>query len=370
MTHKAPNGDRMKKKSSSERQLPFVIDRDRHVSLITQVVDGVRQAVQTGAYKPGDKLPGFREMAAELGTCMIVVRAAFARLADEGLVCRRRHIGTIIMPTAKQAWRGHVVIASIEVRENHLISAMTGALRQDLMKAGYLVSFVSYGSTPGNYDFTQLESVLSNSVTLVVSTSSTPEVEKFLSRTKVPYVVFGKSGQAVGSVALDCSSAVEGFVKYCKRKKVKRVMEITVGSRFASAADALRKAGIDCKKWSIIRKGGIEEISRATLDAFYDLMRDDGRFRFPDVLYFNDNFAAQCALTVLLEFGVDIPKDVRFVTWSNAGEGPFWRKELTRIEINPFEAGRIFASHVLRYLSGKKIPANASVSPSFILGET
>ena len=353
-----------------KKQLPFDIDRDRHILLISQIVDGVRQAVQTGVYKPGDKLPSFREIAGELGTSMVVVRAAFARLAAEGIVCRRRHIGTIIMPDAKRDWRGHVVIASVEIRENHLISAMTGALRQDLMKAGYQVSFVPFGSSPGNYDFTHLESVLRNSVTLVVATSCDRVIDAFLSRTKVPYVVFGRSSNADVAVDLDCSGAVSSFVKYCRRKKARSVIEVTVGSNMASAVTALREAGIECKSWPIVRRGNIEAISRATLDAFYGKMKNCGTSWLPDVLYFNDNFAAQSALTALLESGVDIPGDVRFVTWSNAGEGPFWRKELTRIEIDPFAAGRFFAQHVLKRLSGGKVKPGLSISPSFVLGDT
>ncbi len=72
----------------------------------------------------------------------------------------------------------------------------------------------------------------------------------------------------------------------------------------------------------------------------------------------------------MLESGLDIPGDVGFVTWSNAGEGPFWRKPLTRIEIDPFETGRVFAKYVLDYLNGKKIKGNAKISPRYIPGET
>jgi DNA-binding transcriptional regulator YhcF (GntR family) len=353
-----------------EKKLPFSVDRERSVSLTAQIVDGVRQAVQTGAYKPGDLLPGFREIAKELGVCLIVVRSAFSRLAAEGIVCRRRGVVSVVMEPEKKLWRGHIVIASIEIRENHLLSGITGELRQDLMKAGYLVSTVVIGTSPGNYDFSHLESVLSGSVTLVVSTSCFPEIEQFLSRFKTPYIVFGDSKKAVGRVKLDCTKAVTDFVRYCRANKVKRVLEITVGSKAASAREMLAKAHIECKSWPIVRKGGIEDILRATLAAFYRKMERYGRAWLPDVLYFNDNFAAQSALIALLESNVDIPGEVRFVTWSNRGEGPFWRKELTRIEIDPFESGRIFARYVLKYLSGRKIPEDTAVSPVFVAGES
>ena len=80
-----------------KKRLPFSIDRERDLPLISQIVEGVTQAVQAGLYKPGDILPGFREIAEELGASLIVVRAAFARLADDGFVCRRRGVGTIVL---------------------------------------------------------------------------------------------------------------------------------------------------------------------------------------------------------------------------------------------------------------------------------
>lgn len=43
----------MSERENTVKRLPFVLDRKRHAPLIAQIVDGVRQAVQTGVYKPG-----------------------------------------------------------------------------------------------------------------------------------------------------------------------------------------------------------------------------------------------------------------------------------------------------------------------------
>jgi DNA-binding LacI/PurR family transcriptional regulator len=99
-------------------------------------------------------------------------------------------------------------------------------------------------------------------------------------------------------------------------------------------------------------------------------MAKHGKTWLPDLIYFNDNFACQCALLALLESGVDIPRDVKIVTWSNAGEGPFWRKTLARIEIDPFEAGRIFARHILAFLNKKRLAADTAISPRYTPGDT
>ena len=116
------------------RRLPFDIDRESSVTLTEQIVDGFRRAIDCGIYRPGDMLPTMRAVVGATGASLIVVRAAFRRLAREGLVLPRRRVGSIVLGSKTGTWRGHVVISSIEIRENHLLSAMTGALRQMLMK--------------------------------------------------------------------------------------------------------------------------------------------------------------------------------------------------------------------------------------------
>lgn len=352
------------------KKLPFVIEKKNGTTLINQLVDGFRSAIELGVYKPGDKLPPFRDVVRESGVCMIVVREAFKRLAAEGLVNPRRGVGSIVLDGKVKVWRGHIVIASVEVRENHLISAMTGALRQSLMKEGYLVSFVPFGGAPGDYDFTHLESVLRSSVTMVVATSNPPKLDSLLRKSNVPYIVFGQSKYADGCVQFSCANAIDKFVRHCLRSNVKKVIEVDVGGKDAQVADELRKASIECEKWTIIEKGNIEDISKATLSAFYGRIKKEGLKWLPDVLYFNDNFASQSALLALVDSGIDIPGDVRLVTWSNLGEGPFWRKSLARIEIDPFMAGRVFAKYVIRHLNTKRKHKISKIEPRYVHGET
>ena len=353
-----------------EKKFPFAIVKKTGLTITAQIVDGFRRSIAFGFYRPGDTLPSLREVARKTGASLIVVREAFQRLSAEGLVSLRRGIGSIVLDQSAFAWRGHIVIASVEIRENHLISAMTGALRKSLMEAGYMVSTVPFGSEPSTYDFSQLDSVLRTPVTLVVATSSNPAIDRHLAKQKTPFLTFGDSNHAVASLRIDCTQAIADFVEHCRKTGVKDVLEVTVGNENASVCDAMHAAGISCRRWKVIRRGGIVEISQGTLDAFYAKIKRHGKKWLPDVLYINDNFASQSALLALVESGIDIPGDVRFVTWSNAGEGPFWRKSLTRIEIDPIESGRVFANFVLSHLSGKKRHRVTTISPTYIIGDT
>ena len=61
----------------------FSLQRDR---LYTQVADQIEQLIADESLRPGDKLPGEREMADRMGVSRTVVREAIRVLGDRGLV--------------------------------------------------------------------------------------------------------------------------------------------------------------------------------------------------------------------------------------------------------------------------------------------
>ena len=49
------------------KRVPFTIDRSQWGALVDQMTDGLRRAIRTGFYKPGDRLPSVRELVAHFG---------------------------------------------------------------------------------------------------------------------------------------------------------------------------------------------------------------------------------------------------------------------------------------------------------------
>ena len=77
---------------STGRALPAVevqSTRDR-------VVDHVRRLIESGGLKPGDRLPGERDLALELGLSRPSVRSGLEALESMGVVVSRRGAGTFI----------------------------------------------------------------------------------------------------------------------------------------------------------------------------------------------------------------------------------------------------------------------------------
>ncbi|MDO8213885.1 GntR family transcriptional regulator [Conexibacter sp. CPCC 206217] len=75
---------------------PISLDRDAEVPLGTQLAWALRARVAGGQLAPGERLPGARELAAQIGVNVNTVRAVYARLEDEGLLLIAHGRGTFV----------------------------------------------------------------------------------------------------------------------------------------------------------------------------------------------------------------------------------------------------------------------------------
>jgi 2-aminoadipate transaminase len=74
----------------------FELDRQSHAPLYTQIAAQVRQLIQQGALKVGDRLPPNRELADRLGVNRSTVTTAYDELLADGLIATRVGSGTYV----------------------------------------------------------------------------------------------------------------------------------------------------------------------------------------------------------------------------------------------------------------------------------
>ncbi len=74
--------------------MEWQIDNDRPV--YAQLVQQIEQAVASGAFAPGQRLPGVREMAAEAGVNPNTMQRALAQLEESGLLRAQRTSGRFV----------------------------------------------------------------------------------------------------------------------------------------------------------------------------------------------------------------------------------------------------------------------------------
>jgi len=92
------------------------------VPFYRQIVDQLSELVRTGQLPSGERLPSFRDLAADLTVSLITVRRAYAELETAGLVVRKQGQGTFVAPSVRTASRA-------DIRKRARVAVGTG-LRQ------------------------------------------------------------------------------------------------------------------------------------------------------------------------------------------------------------------------------------------------
>ena len=90
----------------------------------------------------------------------------------------------------------------------------------------------------------------------------------------------------------------------------------------------------------------------------------------PELIYFSDDYVCAGALAAFAAANVRVPDDVRVVTWSNLGNGPFYATELTRGEMDPQGDADKVATAVLARIEGRPGDFPPTLGPVFRRGST
>ena len=375
------------RRGKTAKPVQFYFDATQRSGLSDQMADGLRQAILTGRYAPGETLPTILEWAKMLGVSIRVPEAAIARLVAEGLIVARRRYGCVVAERGNRpSWRGHVLIVVPDDDVCYYSNALQGCVRTRLSAAGYLVSTITVRHGAGEekrfeYDLAPLEFALRQTVDLVVLIFNykRASIARTVARSGVPFVEFADAPPSrvkgcVGSVCLNKVEAMRTLATNCKKAKIRSVMQVEAYVGNYDAMFLQNMPGIKFSKWRVpfdeARYGINESLVRGAMDAFMGRFAKKGKGWLPDLLYFNDDHFAAGALTAMLANGIRIPDDVRIVTTSCWGWGPVFPVSLTRLEMNPYAHGNALAEMALKHLAKKTFHPHYEVKLNYIEGDS
>ncbi len=78
------------------------MERDNTIAYYYQVAETLKGRIEAREYPPGDLLPSEKDLSAEFGVSNITIRRAMSLLVEQGLVVRRRGVGTRVLETDDQ----------------------------------------------------------------------------------------------------------------------------------------------------------------------------------------------------------------------------------------------------------------------------
>ena len=368
-----------------EKKIPFSVNRNDVRPLFNQVVDGFREAIISGYYEPGDRMPSSRELCPILGVSRIVTQAALEQLASEGLVVSRPRVGTVVRDRNAKQWLGRVVFVYENGDNNYLKTMLASAMQDCLTDEGYIFSQASIGRKPdGKPDFCRLDAALARSADLVLVMYHRPEIYAYLAKRNVPYAVLGEAGTkpntAVGSIHFDYNLANIDFAARCKALGVKEVIEVYWHRLMCDVAPAMKKVGIPVRKIKVpvdesggrligVRRAGRLAFEKMIADGEFLTQRRKGAEK-QSCYFVADDYLTTGALAALSYAGLKVPENVRLATFAVAGLGPDYHRPLSRMELDAKKAGETVAAAILAFLKTGESPSDVAVGPKWIDGET
>ena len=363
----------------SKARLPFSVDRASRVKLPFQVADGLREAIRSGFYKPGDRLPGSRELKDQLGTSIRAPMEALRQLAREGLITLREKTGAVVNASKTPFRNGRVLLAmqgGAQIPEGAVIQER---IRLKLNEARYQVVVLPvFRQGPHEeIDLTTLKDELLRPFELVLVPGSRPEIVAAVAESGLDFIVFNAkgdcpSGTCVGTIRNSKDEAVAAFIAHCRQAKVRSIGFVAKWKDDArDVRQALRRARIKVDEWIVRAPAGpvgrVGALMQAAYDVFDRRFAEKGKDDLPELLYFTDDYVFLGALTAMLQHRVRIPRDVKVICETNWGAVPPLGCGLTRIEHNAYAAGDAIGDSAVAYLANGKRLDGVCYGPRYVV---
>ena len=359
----------------------YALDPAAAGTLTEQLTENLRYAIANGIYKPGDTLPGVRQMARLCGTSIHVSVGALKVLTEEGLVKARPRIGCVVLDKSRKNWHGRVLLVHVGAYCNYNQNVFLAEVATHLEAANWRVlhTFIPRRATDGSYDLSSFRKTVAEKYDLCLLPSYDVPVIDLVRENGIPYMLMSaqmgaKLDGCVGATSRIAAKALSDFVAHCREVGIRHVLKVGDHDGVIGAIDlgCLREYGVAFEGLLISpthSSAAAESFASCAYAAILKRFSKADALR-PDLIYFDDDYIARGGLWALERVGLRIPDDVKVVSLTNRDHAPFYPLSLTRFEFNPFAEAAKASRAMLRFLNEGKRPGTVLCSIRFIRGDT
>ena len=333
-------------------KLPFSVDRKLPRPLVEQVVMGVKQAIDFGKYKVGDIIPPTRDMAEMLGVSRIVTRQAVRRLADNGYLAPRPGVGCVVLSRGVKLWKGSILLVMHSSKGFYYTNAFADELTLLLAKEGWRLVRVLTKKD----DLSLLDLEISHGADFALVMFENERAVRRLRRAGIPFASVGLPVRGCAfHVHYRREAALEAAVEELKAAGVKTAWQVGFEPQ-PTELSVLERAGFASREVIISKtKPSDPEVSTvAWAQAWFGQVLGTDSPRLPDFIYFSDDGVCQGAILAFLKHGIRIPEDVKVLSWSNNGKGPYGYDSIARAQISTSENAATVAKNLVACLKEEK----------------
>ena len=373
--------------SQSDVSIPFNVNGNADLTL--QMVNGIRTAVANGFWKTGDLLPTAAAFQKALGTGGYVPRTALRRLADEGIIVLKKHVGAMVTGKGAHRWKGRVAFITTTARVSFYENAHAFALQEIFEAADWEFVHIAVRERfedDKELDLAPLKRHIAHGIDIAICFTGSRQIAAELDKAKVKYVFEGGTGrdfpnaEAVINLEKNSQRAAEQLAQHWSAEKIRNALIVDFEHVMPrTVTSALFASGIRLRQITVKRQGpndhlnslqylkSIQQSGLFAIEKFFSIRKNLGNP--PDSIFFYDDYLAAGGLVALAATGLHVPTDIHVATISNRGFGPVWFKPLTRLEYDPIGNARLVGKYVLKLLAGENaVPPKLQLA--FIEGKT
>ena len=347
--------------------------------LVQQFAASMRAAIRAGDFRIGEILPPVKEWADALGCSAFVPRRAMGMLAKEGALAIKRHVGAVVTGRLAPERKKLVIYVTRDNGDIWSRNVFAFRLGEVLMKSGYRFEHVRINRRSHDFACEHLTDAIRRGVDFAVCEVSQTRFTEPFRMAGIPFAVISvgnedfRGAEAVFNRVDD--ELVNDIVGLLKRAKCRRVALYGAGEWVNDRLSVpFFKAGIHLQRRNIsplqFRQSGhstVGSVQRSAMESFESMLSAGAAM--PDAFVFYDDYIAAGAFLSLARHGVDIPKDVKVLTFSNKGLGPVFFRPLTRFESDHAKNAERIGRWIKAWLSGRRI-APPRIAARLIRGET
>ena len=331
--------------------------------LAERLAELIDAAVRCDQLRRGERLPTVAQWAEALGVSEFVPRRAMGLLAKRGVLEVKRHVGATVSFRRLHSQRKTVVFLSVDRGDVWARNVFSFRLGEELRRAGfgYERVVIAGRGTVGRhasreFSLEPVEDALKGDVAFAWVECSRAWVTSPLLAAGVPFAVADTGDEAypgaVDVFRVDGTSMADELVRRLVSAGVSTVAVVGPGPEVTDHLSShVYASGLGFRRIAIDLSGKPrtpESWQRQAMKTF-DKMLSAGRNRLPDAFFFLDDGIAAGAILALGRHGIEAPRDVRIVTFSNKGLGPVYFRPLARFESNPERN----AAEVARYIEAR-----------------
>ena len=275
------------------RDTIYVLDPAAEETLTEQLADNLRRAIANGVCKPGDKLPGVRQMAALCGTSVQVPIDALKILTDEGFVRARPRIGCVVLGKNRKVWQGRILMIHVGAHSNYGQNVFCAEMASLLGAANWRVGhFYVPHRKIGYCDLKALTRELAEKHDLVLLPAYDPPVVRIAQKSGSPYMLLSaqvgeqKGAGCIGFMTFNDYQATAEFAEHCRAEGVRRVLNVRHDICHYMNLERLRADGIEVEDMCIVPEMSdlrSESFSCLTYEAISRRLGEKGALR-PDLI--------------------------------------------------------------------------------------